>query len=87
MRRRKLTIGGFVLGAILGACLLNVPAEHQGFFTMFADYSAMPLMILLSPLLFLTAPAGLFAFGHAFAAVLTWTAIGYAADLVANQRN
>jgi len=89
MRRRKLTLGGFLVGVILGVCLLNVPPEHQGFFSRFAGYSAMPLMILLSPIIFLLTPVGLFAgslIGHAVSAVITWTAVGYAADLVANKR-
>lgn len=89
MRRRRLTLGGFLVGVILGACLLNVPPEHQGFCTRLAGYSAMPLLIVLSPVIFLLAPIGLFAgslVGHAVSAVLTWTAVGYAADLVANKR-
>jgi hypothetical protein len=89
MRRRRLTLGGFLVGVILGACLLNCPPDQQGFFTRFAGYSALPLLIVLSPVIFLLTPVGLLAgslIGHAVSAVLTWTAVGYAADLVANKR-
>jgi hypothetical protein len=89
MRGRRLTVAGFVIGVILGACLLNVPPGHQGFFTQFASWSAMPLLIVLSPVIFLLTPVGLFAgslLGHAVSAVLTWTAVGYAADLVLGKR-
>ena len=89
MRRRWLTFGGFLVGVILGACLLNCPPGHEGFLARFAGYSAMPLLVVLSPLIFLLTPVGLFTgslVGHAVSAVLTWTAVGYAADLVANKR-
>jgi hypothetical protein len=89
MRRRRFCLGGFLVGVFLGACLLNVHPDHQGFCTRLAGYSAMPLLIVLSPVIFLLTPIGLFAgslIGHAVSAVLTWTAVGYAADLVANKR-
>ena len=46
MRRRRFTFVGLLLGAILGACLINLPPEQHGFFTRFAGYSAMPLLII-----------------------------------------
>lgn len=85
MRRWRFTIVGFIAGAIFGACLLNVPPDHRGLFTRLALYSAMPLLIVLSPVIFLLAPAGSLV-GHAVSALLTWGAAGCAADLVAGKR-
>lgn len=89
MWRRRLTIGGFVLGAALAACLLNCPPDHQGFFCRFAAYAATPLLVVLSPIVFLLAAVGLKlgpAAGLAGSSVLTWTAAGYATSLWAGRK-
>lgn len=89
MWRRRLVLGGFLLGALLAACLLNCPAGHEGFFCRFATYAATPLLILLSPLVFLLSAAGLQP-GHVAAlagsSVVTWTLAGAAAGLLAGPR-
>lgn len=84
MWRRRLSLGGFVVGAALAACLLNCPPDHAGFFCSFATYAATPLLVALSPIVFLLAAVGLKvgpAAGLAGSSVLTWTAVGYATSL------
>ncbi|MBI2386635.1 MAG: hypothetical protein HYV14_11545 [Elusimicrobia bacterium] len=86
---RRLSLGGFVLGVLLGACLLNATPDHQGALTQLAAYSATPLLLLLSPVLFLLSSVGLYA-GHvaglAGSAVLTWTMVGFATGFVVDRR-
>jgi hypothetical protein len=84
MWRRRLTLGGFFLGALLAACLLNCPAGHDGFFCRLATYSATPLLVLLSPILFLLAAAGV-TVNHAASAVVTWTLLGFLASVAAGK--
>lgn len=55
---------------------------------MLAGYSATPLLILLSPLLFLLSAAGLYPgyfVGHAVSALLTWTLLGYLSGVIADR--
>lgn len=88
MWRRRLSLGGFLLGVLLGGVLLNGTPDHQGAFTRFAAYSATPLLIALSPVLFLLSSVGLYA-GHlaglAASSVLTWTMLGFATGFVADR--
>lgn len=89
MWRRWLTLGGFVIGAALAACLVNCPAEQATLGARLAVYSGTPLLVLLSPILFLLSSVGLYA-GHvaglAGSAVVTWTMLGFASGLVADRR-
>lgn len=89
MWRRRLSLGGFVIGAALAACLLNCPPDHQGFFCRFAANAATPLLVVLSPVVFLLNALGLKlgpAAGLAGSSVLTWTAVGYATSLWAGSK-
>lgn len=89
MWRRRLSLGGFILGVLLGACLLNCPPDRMNFGAQLAAYSGTPLLILLSPVLFLLSSVGLYAgpvAGLAGSAVLTWTMVGFASGLVADRR-
>lgn len=89
MWRRRLAFGGFLVGVILGACLFNAPPESQGLIARLAGYTAMPLLIVLSPFVFLLSAAGLSLgpiLAQAFSAVATWTAAGYLAGFAADQR-
>lgn len=89
MWHRRLSLGGFVLGVLLGACLVNCPPDHQGFVCRFAVHAATPLLIVLSPVIFLLSAAGLH-IGHvaglAGSSALTWTAVGYAASFFVRKR-
>ncbi|MCR4295818.1 MAG: hypothetical protein NUW21_09810 [Elusimicrobia bacterium] len=87
MWRRRLAFGGFLVGLVLGACIFN--AEGQGAVARLAGYSAMPLLIVLSPFVFLLSAAGLSlgpVLAQAFSAVATWTAAGYLAGFAADRR-
>lgn len=89
MWRRRLSLGGFVIGAALAACLLNCPPDHQGFFCRFGGYAATPLLLLLSPIVFLLSAVGLKvgpAAALAGSSVLTWTAVGFATSLWAGAK-
>lgn len=84
MWRRRLTFGGFLIGVALGGWLLNAPPGHEGFLTLLAAYSATPLLVLLSPVLFLLAAAGV-TVNHAASAVVTWTLLGFLASVAAGR--
>lgn len=89
MWRRRLALGGFLIGVVLGGCLINVHPSAHGPFTQFALFSAMPMLVLLSPLLLLFSFGGIFFgnfIGHAIAAVLTWTMLGFLAGATADWR-
>ncbi|MDD5304451.1 MAG: hypothetical protein PHS14_15245 [Elusimicrobia bacterium] len=69
--------------------MLNVHPGDQGPFTQFASYSAMPLLVLLSPVMLLLSFGGIFFgnfVGHALSAVLTWTLLGFLAGAIADRR-
>lgn len=84
MWRRRLTFGGFLIGVALGGWLLNAPPGHEGFLTTLAAYSATPLLVLLSPVLFLLSAAGI-TVNHAASAVVTWTLLGFLASVAAGK--
>ncbi|MBI2787673.1 MAG: hypothetical protein HYX59_03220 [Elusimicrobia bacterium] len=84
MWRRRLTFGGFLIGVALGGWLVNAPPGHEGFLTMLAAYSATPLLVLLSPVLFLLAAVGV-TINHAASAVVTWTLLGFLASVAAGK--
>jgi hypothetical protein len=89
MWRRRLSLGGFVIGAALAACLLNCPPEHSGFFCRFGANAATPLLIVLSPIVFLLSAVGLKVgpvAALAGSSVLTWTAVGFATSLWAGSK-
>lgn len=89
MWRRRLAFGGFLVGLLLGACIFNAAPEGQGLIARLAGWSAMPLLIVLSPFVFLLSAAGL-ALGpvlaQALSAIATWTAAGYLAGFAADRR-
>lgn len=89
MWRRRLAFGGFLVGLLLGAWLFNAGPESQDLIARLAGWSAMPLLVLLSPFVFLMSAAGL-ALGpvlaQALSAVATWTAAGYLAGFAADRR-
>lgn len=84
MWRRRLTFGGFLIGVALGGWLLNAPPGHEGFLTTLAAYSATPLLVLMSPVLFLLSAAGI-TVNHAMSAVVTWTLLGFLASVAAGK--
>lgn len=84
MWHRRLAYGGFLIGVILALSLLNSTPESQGALAKLAEITALPLLLALSPVLFLlSVGAGGFAL-HAVCAVLTWTAAGFAAGYAAD---
>lgn len=84
MWRKRLSAAGFVLGLCVGAWLLNAPAADAGAITKVAAASALPLLVALSPILFLLSIGG-GGFGvHAVSALLTWTLLGLAAGSFAD---
>ncbi|MDP3544292.1 MAG: hypothetical protein Q8T11_17640 [Elusimicrobiota bacterium] len=89
MWRRRLAFGGFLVGLLLGACIFNAGPEGQGPIARLAGYTAMPLLLLLSPFVFLMSAAGLTLgpiLAQAVSAVATWTAAGYLAGFAADRR-
>lgn len=74
---------------MLGACIFNAAPEAQGLIARLAGWSAVPLLIVLSPFVFLLSAAGLTlgpVLAHAVSAVATWTAAGYLAGWAADRR-
>lgn len=84
MWRKRLSAAGFVVGLCVGAWLLNAPAGDMSPLTKLGAVSAMPLLIALSPVLFLLSVGGGGFTLHAVSAVLTWTLIGFAGGAFAD---
>lgn len=84
MWRKRLSAAGFVVGLCFGAWLLNAPAGDATALTKLGAVSAMPLLVALSPILFLLSVGGGGFAVHAVSAVLTWTLLGLAAGSFAD---
>lgn len=84
MWHRRLAYGGFLIGVILALSLLNSTPESQGALAKLAEASSLPLLLVLSPVLFLLSIGGGGFTVHAVCAVLTWTAAGFAAGYAAD---
>lgn len=82
MWRRRLAFGGFLVGLALGVCIFNAAPEGPDLLARLAGYTALPLLIVMSPFVLLLSGAGLPlgpVLAHAVSAVATWTAAGFLA--------